>query len=377
MSPLNASEVAPSSLSSDIKAAVTKPLDGSEDVTFWSNHSLHVFSSLLKNSGAYTQEEQVSHLHFFKDLIIPNLGPRPTQPNHAYELVTHNGSPLEFSLNFSNASASPAVRFSYEPKGSADHISKPLGAYMHWFEQLRAEFGPSAEEKKILSAALPHFTQIPDQLLAVDFKGNGKREMKAYIGPGIKEMTAGIEPNRASIDAIKRLEPGGEGFAPALDIFEEYRATRERPAKITMLGVDCIAPEAGARIKMYTRTETNSFESIQDQVTLGGRRNDETTLEGLRILREVWGLLLNEPDTTIDDSFAKAERNPPSMHSGLMISWELQLGKDIPEPKVYVPLWQFSDSNRTISANIESIFKKWGWTWGTESKFSAAIEDAL
>lgn len=377
MAPLGDQSAVPSNLNKDITAAAAKVLDSTDDVVFWTHHSLPVLSALLKNSGAYTQEEQASHLRFFQDSIIPNLGPQPRQTNQKYELVAHNGSPIEFSLNFSDASDHPAVRFSYEPRGSPDHISKPLGAYMHWFDQLKAEFAPSEEEKKVLTAALPHLPQIPDQLLAVDFKAHGKRAMKAYIGPGLKQVTAGIDPNRASIDAIKRLEPGGKDFATALDLFEEYRATCEKPATITMLGVDCIELAASPRIKVYTRTESSAFESIRDQVTLGGRRNDETTIEGLRILGEIWGLLLNEPEGNIDDSFAKPERNPSSMHSGLMISWELQVGKEAPDPKVYVPLWQFSDSNRQISTNLENVFKKWGWSWGTENKYSAAVDNAL
>lgn len=381
MAPIDVSPAVPttSTIEEPVKSAALaheESVQSVEDAAYWTNHSLHIITSLLKSSGLYNDEEQKSHLQFFKETIIPNLGPRPTQPNHAYELVTHNGSPLEFSLNFSTASEAPAVRFSYEPRGSSEHLSEPLGAYMGWFEQLRAEFGPSSEEKKMLSAALPHFPQVPDQLLAVDFKTGGKRAMKAYIGPGIKEMTTGIEPNRASIDAIKNLKPDGERFAPALDVFEEYRASRPTPAKITMLGIDCIEPQAGARIKMYTRTESNAFESIRDQVTLGGRRGDDTTTEGLQILSQIWHLLLNEKEAVAED-FSKPERNPPTMHSGLMISWEFQLDKDLPEPKVYVPLWQFSGSNREISANIENVFKKWGWSWGTEGKYSAAINDAL
>ncbi|KFH41346.1 7-dimethylallyltryptophan synthase-like protein [Hapsidospora chrysogenum ATCC 11550] len=386
MEPLQAESAPPPTPIADSNGSVPKqhgdlePRGGvnDEDVVFWTKHTLHVLSALLRNSGAYTQDQQASHLDFFRDVIIPNLGPRPTQPNHKYELVTHNGSPVEFSLNFSGASEHPAVRFSYEPKGSADHVSKPLGAYMGWSEQLRAEFGPSAEDRRILATALPHLPQIPEQLLAVDFKTDGRRAMKSYIGPGIKQMTTGIDPNRASIDAIKRLEPGGEGFGPALDLFEEYRATCANPPTITMLGVDCIEPLAGARIKIYTRTESSASDSIRDQVTLGGRRSDETTTHGVRILRDIWSLLLNEKDDgNMDDSWAKPERNSPSMHSGLMISWELQLGKQVPEPKVYVPLWQFCDSNRQITANLEEVFKKWGWSWGTDHKYSAAVQDAL
>lgn len=56
---------------------------------------------------------------------------------------------------------------------------------------------------------------------------------------------------------------------------------------MVVIGIDCVSPKAGARIKIYIDPQYNTWEAVQQHITLGGKLRDETTLEGLAILRNM------------------------------------------------------------------------------------------
>ncbi|EGE81025.1 TdiB protein [Blastomyces dermatitidis ATCC 18188] len=117
--------------------------------TFWSKHCVPVLSSLLRNVGSYTEEQQKSHLAFLENYIIPHMGPPPDK-TYPRSLLTPNGAPFEASINF-NSSGKACVRFTFEPvmpeRGSlADtpipRIAEAVKADMRWFKQFSAEYFP-------------------------------------------------------------------------------------------------------------------------------------------------------------------------------------------------------------------------------------------
>ncbi|RYP13184.1 hypothetical protein DL765_007011 [Monosporascus sp. GIB2] len=158
----------------------------------------------------------------------------------------------------------------------------------------------------------------------------------------------------------------------------DFRATFPEPLAIQMIGIDCVAPEAGARVRLCTRTESNAWDNTRHHVTLGGRRNDETALKGQEILGEIWNLLLDEPEATADSSVSKPASDSTNVrHTSVIYSREAQPGKDLPDVRVYVPLWQYSSSNRTIAGNLEEVFRKQGWSWGTNGTYRKSFVDAF
>ncbi|RYP64706.1 hypothetical protein DL771_008663 [Monosporascus sp. 5C6A] len=384
-----------SKLGSDVSVGgPALPTSCVSDDAYWSAQYLPVLSSLLENAGTYTPEDRASHLRFIEDHVIPNVGARPTSLDAVYVVSHFGSSTFEASINL-NDKGKPCVRFTFEPHGplanSAAATAPPTQGYpykqvlsiadavradLRWFDELAAEFFLSSEQEVAAVKAMmpPNLARVPQYYIALDLNG-GQRQMKVYFCPLIKQMTTGINSDEATFNVLNRLNPG---FAAPLKVIGDFRATCPEPLAIQMIGIDCVAPEAGARVKLYTRTESNAWDNIRHHVTLGGRRNDETTLNGLEILGEIWNLLLDESEDTADSSVSKPVNDPTNVwHTSIIYSWEVQPGKDLPDVKVYVPLWQYSRSNRAIAGNLEEVFRKQGWSWGTDGTYRKSVVDAL
>ncbi|KAL9093998.1 MAG: hypothetical protein Q9165_003668 [Trypethelium subeluteriae] len=356
-----------------------------DGVAFWTRHTKPVLASLLKAVGSYTAEQQASHIRFLEEYIIPTMGRAP-EKSRARSLLTPNGSPFETSLNHSDNGKS-SVRFCYEPvfpgsDGVTENpilaIAEKVGADLRWFNQFAAEFFPSDEDDAILSEMMPKDTiHIPKVFLAFDLKED-KRTMKAYFYPVIKYMTSKINSDRTSFDLIRRLDPLGSSFGPALDLIEDYqKLLYQDPPLTAVIGVECVSPEAGARIKIYIEPRSNTWAAVQQHVTLGGKLTDKTTFDGLAILRDMWNLMINEPeDREIDEHFTKDVPETTPKSSGACFSWELKPGKATPDVKIYVSLRQFFDSDKAIVAAIEKVFRKRGWAWGVEDAYNRVVSDA-
>lgn len=269
------------------------------------------------------------------------------------------------------------IRFIFQPL-SIGRIPEAIGADMTWFHQFANVFCVADEDKAALKAKLPpQLARIPQCLLGFDLHPN-KRSMKGYFAPMYRHLLTGQNTDKVIFDLLKNLRPLGEDFIPSLSKLEEFRA-EEPQRNIDVVGIDCIKPEDGARVKLYTRMapNTNSFDRVEHHLTLGGRIKDELTLQAVELLREIWHLLLDEPEGFASSRQSKPEADPQSPHAGIMISWEVQPGKESPSPKLYVPLWMFAKSNKSILENYEQILKRWNWSWGEDGKYKSAIEQAL
>ncbi|PGH04559.1 hypothetical protein GX51_03390 [Blastomyces parvus] len=370
--------------------ALTKTIDGSsalnrngEGFAFWSKHCTPVLSSLLRNVGSYTEEQQKSHIWFLENYIIPHMGPPPDK-TYPRSLLTPNGAPFETSINFSN-SGRACVRFTFEPlmpeRGTLSEtpipiIAEAVKADMRWFKQFAAEYFPSEEEREVIRGKMPPDTaRIPRCFLAFDLNG-GNISMKAYFSPMMKHMATGVDSDKATVNLLKRLDPLGESFSLALDFIETYQPICQQPPLIQVIGIDCTDPGICARVKVYTNPRDSSFDAVYEHVTFGGRRTDRATLEGLSLLREMWHLLINEPEGHADTSFSKPVLDPNDGHRGVCCSWELRPGQEIPEVKVYVALFQYFSGDRAISESLEKVFEKRGWSWGVRGKYKSMVEQA-
>lgn len=364
------------------------PAPSVSDDVYWSAQYLPVLSSLLKNAGSYTPEEQTSHLRFIESHVIPNIGPQPTIPDPIYVVSHFGSSTFEASINL-NDKGKPCVRFTFEPHGPLASntaegypykqvldLSRAIQADLGWFHKIASEFFILNEQDiaTVKTMMPPNLARVPQYYVALDLNG-GKRQMKVYFCPLIKQMVTGENSDEASFNVLNRLDPG---FAAPLKAISDFRAESKEPLAIQMIGIDCVTPETGARVKLYTRTESNTMDNVRDHVTLGGRRSDETTLKGLEVLSEIWHLLLDEPQGLADPSISKPVNDPTNAwHTSIIYSWEVQPGKELPEVKVYVPLWQYSRSNKSIASNLEKVFKKQGWSWGTDGTYKRLLVDAL
>ncbi|KAM0081650.1 hypothetical protein ACKRZS_006175 [Fusarium odoratissimum] len=361
----------------------TSYLKAKEDgLAFWTEHTKPVLTSLLKSVGDYTPEQQAAHLEFLDNYIIPSMGRAP-EKYRARSLLTPNGSPFETSLNNSDSGKS-YVRFCYEPvfpgsdgvtEDPIPRIAEKTGADLRWFNQFAAEFYPSEEDAVTLAEKMPKDTiRIPKVFLAFDLKDD-KQTMKAYFYPVIKWMTAKQNSDRAGFDLIRRLDPLGPSFGPAIDTIEKYQSKLYQDPPLTVvIGIDCISPEEGPRVKIYIEPQSNTWEAVVQHVTLGGQVTDKMTMDGLAILRDMWHILINEPeDKEFDEKFSKRILEDKPDVSGACFSWELKPGQDVPDVKIYVPLNQYFKNDKYATEAMEKVFRKRGWAWGIEGTYKKIV----
>lgn len=143
--------------------------------------------------------------------------------------------------------------------------------------------------------------------------------------------------------------------------------------------MDCV-PESdlpSARIKVYVQTMTNSFQTVRDYVTLGGRRTDSATMEGLSRLRDIWHLFLDEANGIQDEDWNKPLTGCSPMQHRLYFSYEMKPENSDPVVKVYIPVQNYAPDDETVVQNYETIFRQWGWPWGKEGTYRSVVESVL
>ncbi|WYZ39199.1 hypothetical protein EsH8_III_001113 [Colletotrichum jinshuiense] len=345
------------------------------DQDFWTARCAETLDGLMLAAGSYTQVQRAAHLQLLSDVIIPAMGPHPSSaPTKA--LLTADGSAFEPSWNITD-SGSSSIRFSFEPMGRhggspSDPFAQKIipailpalrrashGADTRWFEQFMSALFLNEAETKVALSRLPKGTRAPTSFLAFDLDG-GKAVFKAYFFPVLKHIATGASTETITFNAIRSLSPGGADLTVAANATEEYFKNAPFAIPVEMIALDCIDPAAGARAKLYARTQSNAFDVVRQVVTLGGQINDETTLEGLEILRGIWHLLHNEAEPYGDD-FDKQPKELDTLHKGICYGFELKPGAKFPEVKAYVPLWQYADNDAVISSNLAKAFRSRGW----------------
>ncbi|KEY72236.1 hypothetical protein S7711_00235 [Stachybotrys chartarum IBT 7711] len=365
------------------------------DETYWNEHCTQVLAKLLSVSGGYSVGAQATHIDFVGRHVVPCLGPEPSRA-HAPYFLAPAPSPFEPSLNFTDKSPDPAVRFTFEllgPDGcsKADPVAAAAamqllpkmaaltpGADMRWVNTFAPALLLTSAEAELVKTRLPPWLKrVPQCAVAFDLDGNN-RVMKVYFYPMVKHLATGKSSQELVFDVIRRLEPGGPAFGPALDLLEDYLQNADDAAPIKVLGIDAVDSEVTkARLKVYMRRKSTAFSVVRDAVTLGGRLDDAETLKGLELLREIWHLMLDEPDGIKDDDWSKPPNDPENEHWGIALGIELTPGKPRPQVKVYVPAWQYARSDAAMVDNMKRIFQGRSWQWGENNRYGEMLEAAF
>lgn len=371
------------------------------DQQFWWKICKPAISGLIDHAGTYTPEEKDSHLRFFAENVTGWLGPRPAPSKDSDASPLDVASPVEASINFSDK-GKPIMRFQFEPLGMTKHTkTDPLGLAglrcllnslekqfegtdidLQWTNHFIQTLIPTKSEDialvKVKEIELPYpLDHAITFNVAFDLDGP-KRKMKNYFFPMAKNLSTGKTCEAITFDAIRSLVPGGPKLEPAANFLEEYFKVCPDVMSTFMVGLDCTDPSK-ARIKMYsTIPSRNSWNAVKHICTLGGQATEATRLKGLEILHEIWPLLLDEKDAYTDD-FNKPMRAPDSFLGSLMFSFEIQAGRNSPEIKTYVPIWQYAATDRQIANNLASAFRTLGWHEAADSyltKFQQAFPGA-
>ncbi|KJZ72998.1 hypothetical protein HIM_07570 [Hirsutella minnesotensis 3608] len=374
------------------------------DLEYWRRHCAPILKSLLKSTGSYSDEEQEAQLQLLSDHVLPNLGPRPSKA-HTTSFITQSQSPFQPQVNFNLEG--PRVRYCWEPLGPqggsesdpfcveaakviVPALIKALGLYSQWNDVVMEAFVPTLEEARKVRDMLPSWfaaqlppgvepppvTRFPFNFVAFELKGS-QAGIKTYWNPKTKELASGVSATDLTWDFLDKLKPALNPKSIAM--VREFLAAREIPSAVELVGVDCCneADLADARIKLYVHTRSNSFDTLRDYMTLGGRLQDERTLKGLELLHKIWHLLLQQPQAFDNDQFEAPFSDGNAFYQKLYFCFELRPSKELPEVKSYVPTWHYVRSDDETVQNYEEIFRACGQKWGNDGLYRRIFEDAF
>lgn len=125
--------------------------------------------------------------------------------------------------------------------------------------------------------------------------------LKAYFIPTFKAEELGIPTMVLITKAIQGLSESSKLGFPSLGILPRFLVTSEGSAlKAEILAIDCIDP-AESRLKIYMRTQSTSFSSVREIMTLGGLLDDSILDHNLEELRTLWNLVFSQADDPAQD----------------------------------------------------------------------------
>ncbi|KAF7588835.1 hypothetical protein BBP40_005189 [Aspergillus hancockii] len=345
------------------------------DQKLWWHSTGPMFAAMLDLAG-YDVHSQYRILGTYLKHIIPFLGVYPTRTNDRWlSILTRYGTPFELSLNCSHS----LVRYTYEPITSATGTSKdpfntnaiweslhrliPLqkGIDLEFFRHFKEDLTLNSDD----SAYLLEHDLVGGQIrtqnkLAFDLHGD-EFIVKTYIYPSLKSLATGKSIMTLMFDSIGRLAQQYPSFTAPLERLRVYVDSRgpQSTADLRLLSCDLIDPKK-SRIKIYLLERMVSLQSMEDLWTLGGTRWDASTLAGLEMIRELWGLIkLPEGLRGYPEPFLPLGTIPHEQLP-LMANYTLHQDDPIPEPQIYFTTFGVNDAQ--VANGLTTFFERHGWT---------------
>ncbi|KAJ5618231.1 dimethylallyl tryptophan synthase FgaPT2 [Penicillium herquei] len=341
----------------------------------WWHSTAPMFAHMLQSTN-YDLASQRHHLEIYKNAIIPMLGAYPISDRPRWmSILTRYGNPFELCLNCS----SNAVSYTYEPisslTGTADdpYNTHAIWDALHrlqefqpdinleWFTHFKNALTLSSEE----SVSLLETNIVGDQIktqnkLAMELKDD-HFVVKTFMYPALKSLVTNKSIHDLIFDAAHDLSLSYPSIATPLKVLDEYLKSRAPNSTVMprLLSCDLVDPSE-SRIKIYLMENMVTLTTLEDLWTLGGRRNDSSTLEGLDALRKLWSLI-NLPSKFCSYPAGYLSRDDPvNEQLPLMADFTLHPNDPIPEPQVYFQTFGRRDAK--LTKGLTTFFERQGWT---------------
>ncbi|KAH6710910.1 tryptophan dimethylallyltransferase-domain-containing protein [Leptodontidium sp. MPI-SDFR-AT-0119] len=316
------------------------------DASFWWTKTGLVLADMMSQAG-YPRETQNKYLGFYFHCIIPALGPRP-DPDNKYliwpSFMTDDRSPIELSWAWEDNTGSPEVRFSIEP---IQHISK-TGLAHSGYAAIRQLATKNSDSTMIDGHKAQYLAAFDLSQASVTFK--------VYFIPTQRSHRDGIPAWDVVHAAFMEISEHNKPMRLALEKLSTfYRSCSEKCGlKVEFVGSDCL-PASQARVKIYFRTSSTSFQSVRYIMALGGLLNSDNAEAALKKLRVLWNLVLG-----LDTDCTKGENQElpavPHRTVGILYYFSLQRGKEMPTPKIYIPVCHYSKSDWQVAKCLAKSF---------------------
>nr|QJQ82456.1 BisB [Biscogniauxia sp.] len=353
----------------------------SEDRAFWWGALSEPLASLLQ-ANQYDSEVQRQYLRWFYKCILPALGPRPVDGKPYYgSWITHDLSPLEYSLNWKEKSPKQTIRFTIEA------VTKKAGTAADPINQLGAKEFLNSVSEEVPGLDLTRFnhfleaTNVPEDgmddaiakhpsyfprsrvWIAFDLERSGNPVAKSYFLPHWRAIQSGIPPKTIIFDAIRASNKSDDesSYDGSLAAIESYLSTYEKQEdepQVGLLSNDCVAETPGSRLKVYFRSSVDTLARAKDMYHLGGRLKGDNMAAGLKGISDFWYHLfgLDSSDPTADDKVCVG------WHKCIFV-YEMRSTQgsepDI-DVKFHIPMWQLGKTDGQISELLASWFEKHG-----------------
>jgi tryptophan 4-dimethylallyltransferase len=340
----------------------------------WWHSTAPMFAQMLQTAD-YDIHSQYKYLAMFKKHVIPFLGIYPSDDRDRWlSILTRYGTPFELSLNCSDS----LVRYTYEPINAVSGtLQDPFNSFaiweslkhlvaiepglnLDWFIHFKRDLTLNADESAFLLENGLVGGQIQTQnKLALDLKG-GRIVPKTYIYPALKSVATGRSIQELIFGSIHCLSRQYSSIRAPMAMLEEY--VQSRGANSTMsprlFSCDLIDP-AKSRIKIYLLERMVSLEMMEDLWTLGGRRNDASTLAGLDMIYELWELLqIPAGLRSYPEPYLPLGTIPDELLPS-MANYTLHQDDPIPEPQVYFTVFGMNDM--AVADALTTFFARRGW----------------
>ncbi|KAL8393922.1 hypothetical protein RB599_006130 [Gaeumannomyces hyphopodioides] len=340
----------------------------SSDAQFWWQRAGRIFARLLE-AAHYAPDKQIAELTFFALFVAPELGPAPDPSTGEVARwkspATPDCTPMDFSWEWS---ARGTVRYAFEPIGpqagtSADPLNrhatdlwiKKLQAYglvpgldTSWYDHFARQVLPQDDivRTKTADGFIEETTPLAGCFVARDLEPTGP-VVKVYVYPGLKAAELGLTNLEMVSQAIRSLpQYSSLNAEPLLEFLAE--GTEKYGFETGIVGIDCKAPDEGARIKIYVRAPHTSTAYLMDCLTLGGRLPPGPGSEGaVQDLLAFWDAFLGEaPDVLPADLPGRAS---PGFY------YTVGCGRPV-APKLYISPLTFCKSDADFLARLRGYF---------------------
>ncbi|KAJ6443401.1 C-1-tetrahydrofolate synthase [Purpureocillium lavendulum] len=304
------------------------PQDDENHVFWWKTAGRH-FARMM-HEARYPEQRQVELLLFFRFVMAPRLGPKPSTSEPWFRSRVApgvgDGSPIGYSWRWGTGGSKPLIRHYMEAMGpltgtSADPLNEfaakemlcALGKIMPGVElplawKFAAHIRPSLVDEETRKAA--GSSMLIGLQCAPDAKDVEVMAGLMTKSPSqVRELLNTIFP-RAMRDAY-----GEDAPLDSLHMVRDFLQTHPQGSHLTMLGttaIDCCTADT-SRFKVYVTTSTTSFDHIAAVMTLGGRKPESS--QSLAQLKDLWYGLKG-----LDAGFPTSSEPPSGLHGGSAVN---------------------------------------------------------
>lgn len=341
----------------------------------WWHSTAPMFAHMLQSAN-YDLDSQRHHLEVYKNAIIPMLGAYPLKDRPRWmSILTRYGNPFELCLNCANN----IVSYTYEPISSKtgtaddpynteaiwealDHLKEfQQDINLEWFTHFKKALTLSAEESAFLLESGLVGDQIKTQnKLAMELQDD-HFVVKTFMYPTLKSLVTNKSIHDLIFESAHELSGSYPTIATPLKVLAEYLKSRAPNSTVVprLLSCDLVEPSK-SRIKIYLLEQMVTLSTLEDLWTLGGRRNDASTMKGLEALQKLWALI-NLPSKFCSYPAGYLSLNDPvDEQLPLMADFTLHPDDPLPEPQIYFQT--FGRRDKKLTKGLTTFFEREGWT---------------